>query len=105
VPDLAVEENAAASPAAPSSGRPHWVNEADVRYTLDADQLIAACEHPLGKVRAHVAKLAAGELVRLTSSFYPAPLIDALSRPGLSVYSTKVAPRRHETYIGLPAVL
>src|SRR5690348_4409543 len=69
------EELPADDPNTPVQPVPDWAQTGRVRFELDADQSVAAEEHLLGKVRAYLEKLGAVEILRLTSSFYPAPLI------------------------------
>ncbi len=78
---------------------PAWLEQDRIRVSLDADAILAAGEHPLGKVRRVLAALEPAEIVELTSSFRPEPLIDALARSGLEVYSAEAPPGRHATYI------
>jgi len=82
----------------PAGEAPEWLREENVRHHIDADSMLETGVHPIGKVRECTASLAAGEIVRLTSSFHPAPLIETMRRDGLSVYSAETAPRRHVTY-------
>lgn len=78
---------------------PAWLERDRVRIRLDADAILAAGDHPLGKVRQALASVEPGEIVELASSFRPEPLIDALARAGLLVYSTELSPGRHATFI------
>jgi hypothetical protein len=78
---------------------PAWLQRDRVRFSIDADAMLATGEHPLGKVRQCVASLQSGEIVELTSSFRPEPLIDSFARNGLLVYSAEMSPDRHATYI------
>lgn len=95
-PDLGEAE----PPAAEET--PAWASEASVRFRLDADELLARGEHPLGRVREAVERLPAGEAVELRSSFRPEPLIDAMRRAGLQVSSHELGPDRHVTYFRRP---
>ena len=81
---------------------PGWLAEDRIRVEIDADAMLETGEHPVGKVRQSVANLHAGEIVRLTSSFRPAPLIETMARGGVAVYSAEVAPGRHATYFCRP---
>jgi hypothetical protein len=90
-------EEPAPSPAAPEA--PAWLESDRVRVALDADAVLAAGDHPLGKVRQSLANLEPGEILVVHSSFRPEPLLEALARSGLAVYSTEVSPERHATYI------
>jgi hypothetical protein len=81
---------------------PAWVSQATVRLRLDADELLARGEHPLGRVREAIEQLAPAEVVELSSSFRPEPLIEALCRAGFLVFSRETAPGRHVTYFRRP---
>jgi hypothetical protein len=78
---------------------PAWVNEELVRYEIDADQMLARGEHPIGPIRQWFAALKPGHIIRLTSSFRPAPLIESLRRNGASVHSEERTPGAHVIYI------
>ena len=87
----------------PASESPPWVKNGTVRATFDADSLIESGEHPIGKVRQSVADTDFGGMVRLTSTFRPEPLLDAMRRNGLAVYSEESSPGRHVTYFSRPS--
>jgi len=78
---------------------PSWLHHDQIRHDLDADRLLEAGEHPIGRVCQCLSTLEAGQIVRLSSSFLPAPLIDSLKKNGLLAYTTEAAPGRHVTYI------
>lgn len=78
---------------------PDWVRPDRIRARFDADVMLAAGEHPIGRLRRSVAALAPGDLAELVSSFRPQPLIDTFRRAGFEVHSAEVAPGRHATYI------
>jgi hypothetical protein len=88
------------SGAVETEAAPEWVSEDRVRHIIDADAMLETGVHPIGKVRQCAAELRPGELLCLTSSFRPVPLIDTMRRGGLPVYSTEISPGRHATYIG-----
>jgi hypothetical protein len=81
---------------------PPWVHDAHVRFAIDADAMLETGVHPIGKVRACAAELRPGELVKLTSSFRPEPLLETMRRAGLAVFCAEFAPGRHATYIARP---
>jgi hypothetical protein len=78
---------------------PAWVTTASIRFEIDADSMLEAGEHPLGKVSRCAAGLGEGEAVRLASSFRPAPLLDSMNKGGYQVYCTEQPPGRYVTYI------
>jgi hypothetical protein len=67
---------------------------------INADEMLDSGAHPLGAVRTAASRLAPGEVVLLTSSFRPEPLIGALAEAGFAVFSREAAPGRHETLLG-----
>ena len=91
-------QDAVPAPASAPDAPPAWLDQARIRFEIDADSMLETGEHPIGKVRQSVAALQPGELVRLTSSFRPVPLIETFLRSGVAVYSVETAPRRHATY-------
>lgn len=89
----------AAASAAAAAGVPAWLSEAAVRLEVDANELMKAGEHPLGRVREGAAALGPQQAVRLTSTFHPAPLIQAMERDGFAVHSAANETGKHVTYI------
>ena len=83
-------------------GAPGWLCADSIRHNIDATSMLERGVHPIGTVRECVATLAPGEIIRLTSGFRPAPLIDLMSRSGLAVYSTETSPGSHETFFARP---
>jgi hypothetical protein len=78
---------------------PSWLDERRVCYNLDADSLLEMGEHPIGKIRQWLSLVKEGQIIRLTSSFLPAPLIEAMRKSGLAVCTTETQPGCHTTYI------
>lgn len=96
---LEVIHGQGAPPAEESTAEaPAWLSKDRVRYTINADSMLERQVHPLGKVRECVVALQVGEIVELTSAFRPEPLIEAMARSGLAVYSHETSPGRHTTY-------
>ncbi|HWQ53175.1 MAG TPA: DUF1858 domain-containing protein [Bryobacteraceae bacterium] len=97
----AIPETACMEGPSPA-GAPTWLADDRVAAEIDADAMLETGEHPIGKVRQTVANLRTGEILRLTSSFRPAPLIDTMARGGVAVYSAEIAPGRYATYFCRP---
>jgi hypothetical protein len=68
--------------------------------SIDAESLLDAGEVPLARVNARAQALRDGVLLRIGSSFRPAPLLDALARQGYRTFVREVAPGRFETIVG-----
>jgi hypothetical protein len=81
-------------------GAPDWVAAGRVVESIDAESLLDAGEVPLARVNARAQALRDGELLRIGSSFRPAPLLDALARQGYRTFVREVAPGRFETIVG-----
>jgi hypothetical protein len=85
--------------AQPAAARPAWTDEGTIAETIDADAMLAAGEVPLGRVVARSRELAPGQLLRVLSSFRPAPLLDALERSGARVDCARRADGMFETFV------
>ncbi len=96
-----VSEAARTETSAPEAP-PAWLDQERVRARIDADRLLETGEHPMGKVRQSLARIQPGEIVELSSSFRPEPLIEAMRHAGLRVHSAEPSPGRHLTYISHP---
>ena len=81
---------------------PSWLAGNRISVRLDAEAILEAGEHPLGKVRESAEALRPGEMVCVTSSFRPVPLIDAFVKSNFQVYSVELTPNRHVTYVARP---
>jgi hypothetical protein len=78
-------EDAQAESPAPRpvpSEPPAWFRPEAVVLRLDADQLLAAGEHPVARIRTTLANHPPGATVEVTSSFEPAPLVELFSGEG-----------------------
>lgn len=82
-----------------ASAPPAWLRDALVRENLDADAMLETGEHPVGRIRNFASTAGPGDILRLTSSFRPSPLLDMLVKGGAAVYSAQTAPGRHVSYI------
>ena len=78
---------------------PAWLDESQVAEVLDAERLLDSGEVPLGRVNAALAVLPAGRLLRVDSSFRPAPLLEALTRQGHRCHVRQEAPGRFATFV------
>jgi Domain of unknown function (DUF1858)/Uncharacterized conserved protein (DUF2249) len=86
LPPLAVPADG--PPAAP---RPPWIDGTAPTRTHDARAAIEAGEHPMPRVMADLASLAAGEVYLLLTPFAPAPLLDLARDKGFESYSAAEA--------------
>jgi hypothetical protein len=68
---------------------------------IDADVMLERGVHPIGRIRGAVHALGRGEVVLLTSSFRPEPLIETMRRSGSTVHSSRQG-ARHFTYFAGP---
>jgi hypothetical protein len=95
-------DSAGAGADADNASEPAWVSRSSVAYDLDGDEMLEAGVHPIGKVRNCAQSLGSGEVIRLTTSFRPEPLIEVMREAGMKVYSAETAPARHTTWFAKP---
>ncbi len=86
------------TPASEESA-PEWLDEIKVRVNIDVDQLLAVGEVPLVHGQRALQALSAGDLLRMTSTFRPAPLVDALRQSGHRTFTTPYGPAKFHTYV------
>jgi len=79
---------------------PAWVDAKNVRETIDADALLDAGVVPLARVLTRARELKGSDLLRVDSSFRPAPLTEKLHESGFRCHVHAVDSERFETYIG-----
>ena len=77
-----------------------WLTKAAVADDIDAAAMLERGVHPIGRVREGVAKLRAGEAIRLASPFRPEPLLETMRRSGLEVYCEERGAGRFVSYFG-----
>jgi len=83
----------------PQEAPPTWVREDQVRVTIDAEKLLAAGEVPLPRVLRALQEIEVGQLVKLVSSFRPAPLIEAVERGCHRTCVVQAGPNTFHTYL------
>lgn len=81
---------------------PAWHDEARVVARIDADEVLARGDHPLGAVQGAAASLPKGGELLLLSSFLPAPLVDAMRKKGFETASFRADGGRVATLLRLP---
>lgn len=81
------------------ASRPDWLDERKVRVTINADELLAAGQVPLNRVNSALQELESGDLLKVVSSFRPAPLIEAMERADHKTHVIQESPERFRTYV------
>lgn len=81
----------------PPTPRPAWARSFTPRFRVDADEMLATGMHPAGTVKQHASALGPGEMVVLTSSFCPSPLILMMRQSGFEAWTGETAPGRWES--------
>jgi hypothetical protein len=94
----AVGQEAGDFQQAGNTDRPAWMQMDHIRATLDARPMLAAGEHPLGKVLAMLKEWPEGAIFELLTPFAPAPLLDQVRQKGFEVYSETVEPELVKSY-------
>jgi hypothetical protein len=79
--------------------RPDWLDEQKVRVTINADDLLAAGQVPLNHVNSALQELESKDLLKVVSSFPPAPLIEAVERAGHKTHVVQVSRELFHTYV------
>lgn len=88
-----------ADPERPDTAGQHaWLQSLRVVARIDAEQLLEAGTNPLQALNAPLSSLGADEAISVTSSFVPAPLIDAVAARGF-VCHTRTTGGSTETLI------
>ncbi len=81
----------------PSDGKPPaWAGEAPVAAELDVRPLQGRGEEPFGAIVAALARVPAGQTLRLRNSFEPVPLYDVLARRGFVAWAHQLGPEDWE---------
>lgn len=81
----------------PPEPRPAWARDFTARFRVDADAMLASGMHPAGTVKRSAEALQPGEMVVLTSSFCPSPLILMMRQSGFKAWTGETAPGRWES--------
>lgn len=84
------------------SGRPVWVDEADVVSKQDLRSAIEAGEHPLPLVMDAVRELQPGQALLLVTPFLPAPMIDRITSDGFRAWTYQVGSEEFNTVFSRP---
>jgi len=96
----APEDFASGASALPvPESRPDWLDEQKVRATINADELLAAGQVPLNRVNSALHELESKDLLKVVSSFPPAPLIEAMERAGHKAHVVQVSRELFHTYV------
>jgi hypothetical protein len=96
---LAVTDGEPGAQGEPGAERPPWATAPAVTRRHDARAAIEAGEHPLPKVMADLAALAAGDVYELVTPFVPAPLIDLAREKGFASFSVSEGDALVRTYL------
>ena len=77
---------------------PDWLSQSSMKHDIDGDSMLERGVHPIGQIREYASGLNPGEMIRLTTSFRPEPLIETMRRGGLKVFSRQERPGLHSTW-------
>ncbi|HEX7411266.1 MAG TPA: DUF2249 domain-containing protein [Bacteroidales bacterium] len=78
--------------------KPAWLNEAQIKHSLDAREILASGGHPLEQVMNDIASFAPGEIYELITPFPPTPLIEKVKNLGFEAYSEQDGPALMRNY-------
>lgn len=91
---LPVEDMSTAVDSQDSTKNPTWLNIDSIAIRYNAIPVIEAGESPMQKILQLSSQLQSGEILQVSTPFYPAPIIDILRSKGYNVWSNA-----NETYI------
>ena len=77
---------------------PEWIT-IEAKDTIDAEKLLEEEKNPLAVTHNVLRKLHSGDIVTLTSSFRPEPLIDEFIKAGHELYCQEISKDSYITYI------
>ena len=81
-----------------NTARPEWFSEDLISQRLDAGEMLAAGEHPVGQVIADLNKMQEGCIYELKAPFLPAPLIDKATSIGAMHWVRKEGEESYHVY-------
>ena len=79
---------------------PTWVDPARVRRVIDADALLAGGATPLTTVFEAARALGSDDLLEVTVSFRPVPLVESLAAQGYVCHVRAAGADRFQVYVG-----
>jgi uncharacterized protein len=77
---------------------PEWIDENNVKTTIDARPMLEAGQHPINDVFEALGKLESGQILKLITGFVPAPLIDKARDKGHLVHTIESSPKEFFSY-------
>jgi hypothetical protein len=83
------------------SGQPEWFAVAKIVTSID-ERAVDPNKMPIVAVLQKAARLDAGEMLELVTTFLPAPGIEIMRRKGLRVWSVQQGPELIRTYVSKP---
>ena len=78
---------------------PPWIDASKVNASIDADALLEAGEVPIGRIVQAARQLSGYQVILVTSTFRPVPLIEALEKQGFRGFLRRAGPDRFETFV------
>lgn len=81
----------------PPTPRPEWATAFTPQFRIDADEMLASGVHPAAKVKQCASALAPRQMVVLTASFCPSPLVQMMRASGFEAWTGETAPGRWES--------
>jgi len=78
---------------------PPWIDASKVNVSIDADALLEAGEVPISRIVQAARQLSGDQVILVTSTFRPVPLIEALEKQGFRLFLRQAEPNRFETFV------
>jgi hypothetical protein len=67
---------------------PDWIKQ-DPHHFVDGVELLSTGEHPLSMIQELLQGMSPGEMILLKTNFPPQPMIEAMEKAGVDIYSRK----------------
>jgi uncharacterized protein (DUF2249 family) len=78
--------------------KPTWLEEPNIKITLDARPILASGEHPIERVLREAGSLNPGEIYEIITPFPPMPMIEKLTALGFASFSEQDEAALYHTF-------
>jgi hypothetical protein len=82
-----------------SSIKPDWVQKDKVKDFYNAIPVINAGENPMGEILNRINRIEQDEIFLFRTPFYPAPILDKISKKGCMTYSEETGENDFENFV------
>ena len=79
--------------------KPDWVQKDKVKGFYNAIPVINAGENPMGEILSRINRIEQDEIFLFRTPFYPAPILDKISKKGCMTYSEETGENDFENFV------